>query len=375
MTRIAVVFGTRPELIKLAPVIQEILATSSGCGVDLTVVSTGQHTDLFSDALRAFPIKIDIDLQLMRDAQTSIELFSRVLENCSELFIKEKFDLVVVHGDTGSSAAAALAAHHCHIPVAHVEAGLRSGDIWSPWPEESNRRIVDSISSLHFSPTNLASEVLKQEGHKNSVHQVGNTVVDALIETREKLGNGILHPENNIQKRINNFSNPIILVTQHRRENFGSPLHEVLESLKKIAQLPVEIVFPVHPNPAVTGKVHAELSGIENIHLIEPVDYQTMVFIMLNSKVILTDSGGLQEEGCALGIPVLVTRDTTERMEGVSAGGIKLLGHNQDFIYKNVFELLSNENEYNKMKNSTNPFGDGTSAKQIVKVIFDFLNQ
>jgi len=221
----------------------------------------------------------------------------------------------------------------------------------------------------------LASEVLRLEGHKNSVHQVGNTVVDALLETREKLENGLLQPTDHIQKLIETFIKPVILVTQHRRENFGSPLHEILESLKNIARLPVEIIFPVHPNPAVKGKVYTELSGIDNIHLLEPVDYQTMVFLMINSKVILTDSGGLQEEGCALGTPVLVTRDTTERMEGVISGGIKLIGHERDFIYRNVLQLLDDENEYNKMKTALNPFGDGTSSKQIVKVILDFLNQ
>jgi len=341
----------------------------------LTVISTGQHKDLFSDALRAFPIKIDIDLQLMQSGQTSMELFSRVLGSCSELFVTGKFDLVIVHGDTGSSAAAALAAHHCHIHVAHVEAGLRSGDLWSPWPEESNRRIVDSISSIHFSPTPLASEVLRLEGHASTVYEVGNTVVDALTETRKKIENGLLYPEKSIQDLIEIFIRPVILVTQHRRENFGSPLQEILESLKKIAQLPVEIVFPVHPNPAVNVTVRSQLSGINNIHLIEPVDYQTMVFLMIHSKVILTDSGGLQEEGCALGIPVLVTRETTERMEGVITGGIKLVGHNQDLICKNVFELLTDIDEFDKMKRSPNPFGDGTSAKQIVKVILEFLNR
>lgn len=375
MKRIAIVFGTRPELIKLAPVIRQFSELADELDVQLTVVSTGQHRDLFSDALRAFPIKIDIDLQLMQDGQTSMELFSRVLSSCTNLFDEMKFDLVVVHGDTGSSAAAGLAAHHSRIPVAHVEAGLRSGNLWSPWPEESNRRIVDAISSIHFSPTNLATEVLRLEGHNQSVHQVGNTVVDALIETQEKLESGILCPRPEVQDLVREFTNPMILVTQHRRENFGSPLQEILNSLRKVAEEPVEIVFPVHPNPSVKGTVQSALSGRKNVHLLEPVDYQTMVFLMTKSKIILTDSGGLQEEGCALRIPVLVTRDTTERMEGVTSGGIKLVGHNQEIIHENVLNLLQNEDQYNLMKNSLNPFGNGTSSVQIVRVILEFLDQ
>jgi len=375
LKRIAIVFGTRPELIKLAPVIRQFSEQTDELDVEVTVVSTGQHRDLFSDALRAFPIKIDIDLQLMQDGQTSMDLFSRVLSSCTNLFDEKKFDLVVVHGDTGSSAAAGLAAHHSRIPVAHVEAGLRSGNLWSPWPEESNRRIVDAIASIHFSPTDLATEVLRLEGHNQSVHQVGNTVVDALIETQEKLESGVLSPMPEVQDLVREFTSPIILVTQHRRENFGSPLQEILSGLRKVANEPVEIVFPVHPNPSVKGTVQSALSGRKNVHLLEPVDYQTMVFLMTKSKIILTDSGGLQEEGCALQIPVLVTRDTTERMEGVNSGGIKLVGHNQEIIYQNVLNLLHNEDQYKLMKNSQNPFGSGTSSEQIVKVILDFLNQ
>jgi UDP-N-acetylglucosamine 2-epimerase len=375
LKRIAIVFGTRPELIKLAPVIRQFSEQTDELDVQVTVVSTGQHRDLFSDALRAFPITIDIDLQLMQDGQTSMELFSRVLNSCTSLFDEKKFDLVVVHGDTGSSAAAALAAHHSRIPVAHVEAGLRSGNLWSPWPEESNRRIVDSISSIHFSPTNLATEVLRLEGHNQSVHQVGNTVVDALIETQEKLESGVLSPTPEVQELVRKFTSPMILVTQHRRENFGPPLQEILSGLRKVADESVEIVFSVHPNPSVKGTVQSALSGRKNVHLLEPVDYQTMVFLMTKSRIILTDSGGLQEEGCALGIPVLVTRDTTERMEGVNSGGIKLVGHNQEIIYESVLNLLHNEDQYNLMKNSLNPFGNGTSSGQIIRVILDFLNQ
>jgi UDP-N-acetylglucosamine 2-epimerase len=375
LKRIAIVFGTRPELIKLAPVIRQFSERTDELDVQVTVVSTGQHRDLFSDALRAFPITIDIDLQLMQDGQTSMDLFSRVLNSCTSLFVEKKFDLVVVHGDTGSSAAAALAAHHSRIPVAHVEAGLRSGNLWSPWPEESNRRIVDAISSIHFSPTNLATEVLRLEGHNQSVHQVGNTVVDALIETQEKLESGVLSPTPEVEELVRKFTSPMILVTQHRRENFGSPLQEILSGLRKVADESVEIVFSVHPNPSVKGTVKSALSGRKNVHLLEPVDYQTMVFLMTKSKIILTDSGGLQEEGCALGIPVLVTRDTTERMEGVNSGGIKLVGHNQEIIYESVLNLLHNEEQYNLMKNSLNPFGNGTSSGQIIRVILDFLNQ
>lgn len=374
MKKIAIVLGTRPELIKLAPVIRQFSELTDESGVELTVISTGQHRDLFADALRAFPIKIDIDLQLMQDGQTSMELFSKVLNSCIDLFHKEKFDLVVVHGDTGSSAAAGLAAHHSQIPLAHVEAGLRSGNLWSPWPEESNRRIVDAISSLHFSPTSLASEVLRLEGHNKSVHQVGNTVVDALTETQEKLERGILQPKKEVQQLVESCIDPIILVTQHRRENFGSPLKEILRGIADIANERVEIVFPVHLNPSVKGTVHAALSGINNIHLIEPVDYQTMVYLMIKSKIILTDSGGLQEEGCALNVPVLVTRETTERMEGVLSGGIKLIGHNQEIIYAQTLSLLNEEAEIDKMKSSVNPFGDGTSSKQIVSIILSFLD-
>lgn len=375
MKKVAVILGTRPELIKLAPVIRQFSELPDESGVELTVISTGQHRDLFNDALRAFPIKVDIDLQLMQDGQTSMELFSKVLNSCTNLFQRKQFNLVVVHGDTGSSAAAGLAAHHSRIPLAHVEAGLRSGNLWSPWPEESNRRIVDAISSIHFSPTNLASEVLRLEGHDKSVYQVGNTVVDALKETQDKLNGGILQPTKEVRDLVESFTDPIVLVTQHRRENFGSPLKEILRGIADIAHERIEIVFPVHPNPSVKSTVHAALSGIRNVHLIEPVDYQTMVFLMIKSKIILTDSGGLQEEGCALRVPVLVTRDTTERMEGVLSGGIRLIGHNQQFIHDQVLNLLNDEAEIDKMKSSINPFGDGTSSKQIVSIILDFLNQ
>lgn len=373
MKLIAVVLGTRPEVIKMAPVISQLRSQLYADQFEVQVISTGQHIGLFEDAMKAFNLKVDLDLALMESNQSISDLFIRAYRACTEQFAKSKPSLVVVHGDTGTSAAAALAAHHLKIPIAHVEAGLRSGDLSSPWPEESNRRIVDAISSIHFSPTSIASENLIKEGHHETVFQVGNSVVDALYLTRAKLENELLLPSLRIKTIVEKSTKPIIAVTQHRRENFGSDLENILSGIMKIASLPVEIIFPVHPNPAVNQLVKNLLGKQRNIHLIEPLDYHSMVYLMSNSILIVTDSGGIQEEAMALHIPVLVTRKNTERMEGIIAGGVKLVGVDSQNIFLEAKNLLGNESERARMIGAISPFGDGNSAEAIATNLFNYL--
>ena len=281
--------------------------------------------------------------------------------------------MVVVHGDTGTAAAAALSAHHNRIPVAHVEAGLRSGDIWAPWPEETNRMIIDSISSIHFAPTKEAGINLEKEGHKNSVHITGNTVVDSIKLTMEKINLGFLEISPWIKEILEEAKSPIVLVTQHRRENFGKPMENILNAIDLIANTGATILFPVHPNPNVKKLVKSKLGGNKNIHLTPSLSYSDLVYILSHSRLIITDSGGLQEEGPTLGIPVLVTREKTERPEGVTSGSVKIVGTSSSMIISSALELLANDHVHKKMSNQPNPYGDGESSKRIVKLLESYL--
>jgi UDP-N-acetylglucosamine 2-epimerase (non-hydrolysing) len=371
--KIAIVFGTRPELIKLGPVIAQISNSKKIRNENFHVISSGQHSRLLEDANSSINVKINFDLKLMKVNQSSAEFLTQAIEALSQLFSEEKYSIVLVHGDTGTAVAAAIAAHHCRIPVAHVEAGLRSNDIWAPWPEESNRRIIDSISTLHFAPTENSAQNLYREGHQSTTFITGNTIVDAVKQTFEKIDDGTIEPSANIQNLVKSIQNPLILVTQHRRENFGKPLRNILIHLKELAKNEIHIVLPVHPNPNVSAIIYEEMSNLTNVSLIDPLNYNDMVYLISKSKFIVTDSGGLQEEGPSLGIPVLVTRDKTERPEGIATGSIKLVGANGEQLLEVALDLLSVNEKYIAMSTSTNPYGDGLAAIRICKILEEFL--
>ena len=371
--KIAIVFGTRPELIKLGPVIDQVTNSKRIFRDRIHLISSGQHLALLDDAKSSINIRVDFDLKLMKENQSSSDFLARSINAFTQLFLKEKYSMVVVHGDTGTAAAASIAAHHCKIPIAHVEAGLRSGDIWAPWPEESNRRIIDAISTLHFAPTEYSAQNLYKEGHRNSTYVTGNTIVDAIRKTHESLENGSIMPSVRIRSLVQTVRNPIILVTQHRRENFGQPLQKILLNLKELAKHHIHIVFPVHPNPNVSSVILEKLTNLSNISLIDPLPYNDMVYLISKSKFIITDSGGLQEEGPSLGIPVLVTRDKTERPEGIESGSVQLVGASGEKLLETALELLNIESKYISMATSVNPYGDGSAAVKICKILEEFL--
>lgn len=371
--RAAIVFGTRPEFIKLAPVIDQLSKMNQLNRNQVDVISSGQHLNLLEDAQSSFQIKIDFDLKLMTENQTTIGFLARAIEAFNELFKEQKYRIVVVHGDTGTATAAAIAAHHNKIPVAHVEAGLRSKDIWAPWPEESNRRIIDAISSLHFAPTQQSAMNLDQEGHQISTFVTGNTVVDAAIQTLRKLTDRTIIPTSEIEALLIHITEPIVLVTQHRRENFGDPLLNILNQLKKLAKQKIHIIFPVHPNPNVSKVIEEQLSEYSNISLIKPLKYHDMIYVISKSSLIVTDSGGLQEEGTSLGIPVLVTREKTERPEGLIAGSIHLVGANGEKIFEKSRQILTSSNCESKTPLANNPYGDGQASKRICKILEEYV--
>lgn len=368
--KVLLTFGTRPEAIKLFPVIHALRALP---GIETRVCVTAQHRGLLDQVLAISGIVPDIDLDAMRENQTLDGLTARLIVALGEAFDAEKPDRVVVHGDTLTTMVATLAAYYRKIPVAHVEAGLRSGDIYHPWPEEANRRIVACIADMNFAPTQGAADALLAEGRDPaSVHVTGNTVIDALLATKARidaepaLAAG-LDPwaERFAGKRI-------IAVTSHRRENFGDGMAHIAEAIRAIAARPdVAILFPVHPNPNVRGVMEAQLAHLPNVALIDPLDYPHFVRLMAMSSIVLTDSGGVQEEAPSLGKPVLVMRDTTERPEGVAAGTALLVGTDKDRIVTEIFRLLDDSAAYNAMARAHNPFGDGHAATRIARIIAD----
>ena len=372
---ICIVFGTRPEFIKIAPVIQEIKKSSLMQSHTIVVISSGQHESLLRDAIEAFDVEIDVNFELMLPNQSSGDFMSRVMARFNDYFKLHEVALVVVHGDTGTAAAAAISAHHYKIPIAHVEAGLRSGDIWAPWPEESNRIIIDTLATLHFAPTSDAFLNLVNEGHSNSTFVTGNTVVDAIQITAKRIAEGSLSVSPWVREIVETSSEPIILATQHRRENFGEPLENVLRALNHLANEGARVLLPVHPNPNVKSLVEAILVNNEKVHLLPPLTYCDLVYLLSKSRLVITDSGGLQEEGPTLGIPVIVTRDKTERPEGVTSGAVVLVGTDYSRVIKCAMEVLFNDQLYFKMSTAKNPYGDGTSAKQIIDLIEKHLTQ
>lgn len=365
--RLLIIFGTRPEAIKLFPVVRA-LAQVPGFIVKTCV--TAQHRGLLDQVLEIADIAPDFDLDIMEPNQTLDRLTARLLTGVGGVLDTQTFDRVIVQGDTATAMTGSLAAYYRKIPVAHVEAGLRSGDIYHPWPEEVNRRMIAPIADLHFAPTETAAEALHREGITKGVHVTGNTVIDALhatlkrIEDKPALTSG-LDP---ILQRI--AGRKVVLVTTHRRENFGGGMEQIAMAIAQIAKREdVAILFPVHPNPSVVAVMDKMLGDHDNVIRTDPLDYPSFVRALSAAHIVLTDSGGVQEEAPALGKPVLVMRETTERPEGVAAGTAKLVGARTDQIVAGVTELLDQHQSYLAMARSHNPFGDGKSAARIADLI------
>ena len=357
------IFGTRPEAIKMAPVVLELRKHSE---VESSVTVTAQHREMLDQVLRLFDIRPDFDLNIMSEGQTLFDITSRALLGLDKVLMEAKPDVILVHGDTTTTFAGALAAFYHQIEVGHVEAGLRTRNKFSPYPEEMNRRLTGSLADLNFAPTSTAKEnLLRENVDADKIFVTGNTVIDALHKTVRADFN---FPDE--LARID-FDKKIILVTTHRRENLGEPLRQVYKALKAlIEEFPdVEIIFPVHKNPRVREVVNEELGGLERVFLIDPLDYEPFANLMNRATLILTDSGGIQEEAPALGKPVLVLRDTTERPEALTAGTVKLIGTNRERVYGAAKILLTDATEYKKMAESLSPYGDGHAAARIVKAL------
>ena len=370
MKKILFVFGTRPEAIKMAPVIK---AFKDEKIFDTKVCVTGQHRQMLDQVLDIFDIKPDYDLNIMELGQDLFDITANVLSGMKNVLSEYSPDLVLVHGDTSTTSATAIAAFYQKIKVGHIEAGLRTGNIYSPWPEEVNRQISGVIANYHFAPTSTSMEnLLKENKNKENILVTGNTVIDSLflvldkIEKDAKLKNTILKSISD-QYRFNS-DKKIILVTGHRRENFGEGFTNICKALKKIADdnHDVDIVYPVHLNPNVQKPVKNILSNSKNIYLINPLSYENFIYLMSKSYFIITDSGGVQEEAPSLGKPVLVLRNTTERPEALEAGTVKLVGTNFEAIVNESQKFLDDEKEYKKMSKAHNPYGDGSASKRIV---------
>ena len=365
--KVMVVFGTRPEAIKMAPVIQALRQKGS---IHCQVTVTAQHREMLDQVLKLFNIVPDFDLNLMKHGQTLTDITTRVLCELREVFQRELPDLVLVHGDTTTTFVAALAAFYAQIPVGHVEAGLRTGNKYSPFPEEMNRKLASVLTDLHFAPTETARKNLLLEGvEPDKIFVTGNTVIDALLATVKPEYN-FLDP--NIQSILKQgVASRMILVTTHRRENLGEPMRQIYQALQSTLEIfpDTYVIFPVHKNPVVRKVVTEVLGSHPRINLVEPMDYEPFVNLMARSHLILTDSGGIQEEAPSLGIPVLVVRDTTERPEAVGAGTVSLVGTEYNSVFKELKRLLSDPKAYQKMSLASNPYGDGCAADRIAEII------
>ncbi len=365
--KVLTVFGTRPEAIKMAPLVH---ALANDDRFDAKCCVTAQHREMLDQVLELFEIKPDFDLDLMKPGQTLNDVTARILLELKPVLEEFKPDVVLVHGDTATTFAASLAAYYEQIDVGHVEAGLRTGNIYSPWPEEANRRLTGTLTKYHFAPTTTSKEnLLKENFNPEDISVTGNTVIDALLMVKDKIDSDKhLHAALSAQFPFLDESKKLILVTGHRRESFGGGFERICEALAIIAkQHPnVQILYPMHLNPNVREPVNRILSHIENIHLIEPQQYLPFIYLMDRSDIILTDSGGIQEEAPSLGKPVLVMRDTTERPEAVAAGTVSLVGTDVEKIVKALDTLLMNEDEYKKMSFAHNPYGDGQACLRIL---------
>ena len=373
MKNILIIFGTRPEAIKMAPLVKLLKKAE---GMNLKICVTAQHREMLDQVLTLFDIVPDFDLNLMKKGQDLYDITSKVLLGVRDVLKKFDPDLVLVHGDTTTTSAASLASFYERIRIGHIEAGLRTNDIYNPWPEEVNRQITGVIANYHFAPTSKAKEnLLRESKEPDSIIVTGNTVIDALFLTLAKINNDKTLKEkvlNEINKAYNLARNKkIILVTGHRRENFGKGLVEICEGLNTIAinNPDIDIIYPVHLNPNVQGPVNKLLSNIPNIFLISPFEYESFVYLMSLSFFIITDSGGVQEEAPSLGKPILVLRETTERPEAVEAGTVRLVGTDKIKIAFEAQQLIDNKASYQKMSQAHNPYGDGKAGEKIIDFI------
>ncbi|WP_293576164.1 non-hydrolyzing UDP-N-acetylglucosamine 2-epimerase [Prevotella sp.] len=381
MKRVMLVFGTRPEAIKMCPLVKEFQKHNDE--FDTIVCVTGQHREMLDQVLNIFEVKPDFDLNIMKQGQDLYDVTARVLTGMRDVFKECKPDVVLVHGDTTTSTAAALAAFYQQIPVGHVEAGLRTHNIYSPWPEEMNRQITGRIASYNFSPTPLSESNLKEEKAQGEIYVTGNTVIDALHMVVNKLKNdeSLAKEQEGILKKagydVNRLADgrKLVLITGHRRENFGEGFIHMVTAIKDLKNKypDVDFVYPMHLNPNVRKPIHEvfgeDLSNLENMFFIEPLQYLEFVYLMEKATIVLTDSGGIQEEAPGLGKPVLVMRDTTERPEALASGTVHLVGTDYQKIMDEVSTLLEDENAYEKMSKAVNPYGDGKACERIVKIL------
>lgn len=362
MKKIMVVFGTRPEAIKMCPLVKELKKNEKL--FETIVCVTGQHKEMLKQVLETFNVVPDFNLNIMKSHQTLFDVTINILNNIKSVLEEVNPDIVLVHGDTSTTFAASLACFYLQIPVGHVEAGLRTYNIYSPYPEEFNRQAVGNIASLHFTPTKKSYSNLINEGKdKNNVYITGNTAIDALKTTIKK---DYSHPELEWCK-----DSKLILLTAHRRENIGIPMRHMFRAIRRIIEehRDIKVIYPIHMNPVVRKIANDELGNCDKIHIIEPLDVLDFHNFMARSYLILTDSGGIQEEAPSLGKPVLVMRDTTERPEGIDAGTLKLVGTNEEMIYSNIKLLLDDNDEYLKMAHASNPYGDGNACQIICNIL------
>ncbi len=363
MKKVMLVFGTRPEAIKMCPLVNELKSRKN---INTVVCVTGQHRQMLDQVLGAFNVTPDYDLSIMKDKQTLFDITTNILNKIKEVLDTEKPDVVLVHGDTSTTFVTALACFYLQIPVGHVEAGLRTYNIYSPYPEEFNRQAVSIISKYNFAPTELSKANLIKEGKDEStIYVTGNTAIDALKTT---VRSDYTHPELEWAK-----DSRLIMITAHRRENLGEPMRNMFRAIRRVMDEnpDVKALYPIHMNPLVRQAAAEELSGCDRIHIIEPLEVLDCHNIMAQSYMILTDSGGIQEEAPSLGKPVLVMRDTTERPEGIKAGTLKLVGTDENVIYENFKLLLENEEAYKAMAQASNPYGDGFACKRIADILVD----
>ena len=361
MKTVMLVFGTRPEAIKMCPLVKELKKRS---GIRTLVCVTGQHRQMLDQVLHAFEVVPDFDLSIMKEKQTLFDITVNILQGIRSVLEQEKPDVVLVHGDTSTTFATALACFYLQIPVGHVEAGLRTYDIYSPYPEEFNRQAVSIVAKYNFAPTPLSRDNLLREGkNESAIYVTGNTAIDALQTTVRE---DYTHPELDWAK-----GSRLILLTAHRRENLGTPMHHMFRAIRRVMDehCDVKALYPIHMNPVVRAAAAEELGGCDRIHIIDPLEVLDCHNIMARSYLILTDSGGIQEEAPSLGKPVLVMRDTTERPEGINAGTLKLVGTDEETIYRNFKTLLEDEAAYHAMANASNPYGDGHASERIADIL------
>lgn len=361
MKTVMVVFGTRPEAIKMCPIVNELKSRAS---IKTVVCVTGQHRQMLDQVLEVFHVVPDYDLSIMKANQTLFDITTNILNGIGEILDEVKPDVVLVHGDTSTTFVTALACFYKQIPVGHVEAGLRTYNVYSPYPEEFNRQAVSIISQYNFAPTELSKNNLLKEGKRaETIWVTGNTAIDALKTTVRK---DYTHPELNWAQ-----DSRLIIITAHRRENLGEPMHHMFRAIRKIMDEhhDVKAIYPIHMNPVVRKAADEELGGCDRIHIIEPLEVLDFHNFLARSFMILTDSGGIQEEAPSLGKPVLVMRDTTERPEGINAGTLKLVGTDEETIYANFKELLENKKAYDAMAHASNPYGDGLACKRIADIL------